>query len=73
MGTSALAILKRRSFAKRDEFAGSLSSICRQSQLQFVGSHSYGVFLSHFIFIMVFQSIFNQDHFGPWLSIKPVP
>jgi peptidoglycan/LPS O-acetylase OafA/YrhL len=50
IGIPALAILKRRSFSKWDELAGNLS---------------YGLFLSHFIFIMVFRSIFNQDKFGP--------
>jgi peptidoglycan/LPS O-acetylase OafA/YrhL len=57
IGIPALAILKRRSFSKRDEFAGNLS---------------YGVFLSHFIFISVFQSIFNQDHFGLGITVTIV-
>ena len=64
-GTQALAILKRRHFPN----GTNLQAV----SAQFAGSLSYGVFLSHFIFIMVFQNIFNQDHYGLWLSIKPVP
>jgi peptidoglycan/LPS O-acetylase OafA/YrhL len=49
IGIPALASLKRRSFSKWGEFAAKFS---------------YGVFLSHFIFVMAIRSIFKQDHFG---------
>jgi peptidoglycan/LPS O-acetylase OafA/YrhL len=54
IGTPAIAVLKRLTFSKRDEVAGNLS---------------YGVFLSHYIFVSIYAFAFDGKTFGISVSL----